>query len=74
MKIYFDCSDSELLTEEEARERVEERVTYEEIYLEMLRGYSFAEIWLMLDEDERTKIMDTVIDDCLQEEFICREF
>lgn len=74
MRIYFDYSDAELLTEEEARERAVDRVDLDDVYIDVLKTMDLYTLWNMLDEQQQFKIIEQAIDMVLEEEFICREF
>ena len=73
MRIYYDKNNNELLTEEEMNTRVE-KILDEDIFIQELATYDYADIWYMLTEEAKNDIINDCKGYIIDEDFIIRDF
>ena len=73
MKIYYDIVCGELLTEEEAEEKINDELT-EQDFIEELQNYDTATIWDMLTTTAKNEIINACKKHIIEEDFIVRDF
>lgn len=74
MKIYYDTRDGNLYTEEEAMEVIKSDIERHGYCLDYLDNVGSDEVWSMLTEEAKTKIMEECIAGVIENEFTIREF
>ena len=73
MKIYYDKNNNELITEEEMNTRVE-KILDEDVFIQELATYDYADIWYMLTEEAKNDIINDCKGYIIDEDFIIRDF
>ena len=72
--IYYDCDHWELITADEAETRAKEIIELNDLHIEKLEKLTLHTIWTMLKPEYQEQILDELIQEVLQEDFVCRTF
>lgn len=73
MKVFYDIVCGELLTEEEAKAKVDEELNIHD-FIDELQNYDTATIWDMLTAVAKNEIIDTCKKRMIENNFIVRDF
>ena len=73
MKIFYDIVCGELLTEEEAEEKINGELNIYD-FIEELQNYDTASIWDMLTDEAKNEIINACKEHIIEEDFIVKDF
>lgn len=77
MTVYYDNWRGDLLTEEEAVERMKTYIEENDLHLDALADRMRdcpSEVWNMLTEEAKSAILDEIHKDFMEEHFLSRDF
>lgn len=73
MKVFYDIVCGELLTEEEAEEKINGELRVQD-FIDELQTYDFNTIWDMLTTTAKNEIINACKKHIIEEDFIVRDF